>query len=126
MRGGATLISLAVTVVLAGCSRRSLTPYDFQFVTTNTTFADLSSRVGRHHRMYQVITNDNVVPFFEWDLTSADPAGRYVMLLSFEGPHPDNWAVAPSNTVRSIKLVRRPAFINFSTNGGNHDGDHRP
>jgi hypothetical protein len=95
-------------------------------VTTNTTFADLTARVGPQYRMYQVITNDSLVPFFEWDLTSADQGGRYVMLLTFEGPHPENCAVAPSNTVRSIELVRRPAFINFSTNGGNHDAGHGP
>jgi hypothetical protein len=120
MRNGATLVVAAVALAVTGCSRRALTPYDFGFVTTNTTFLELTHKVGSPHRVYVVVTNKTAVACFEWDLRSVDPGSRYAMLLTSQGPPSEGSLLKFSNRVQTVELVRRPTFIDFSTNRGNH------
>src|SRR5262245_1973706 len=104
--GPTTMLVVSAALALMGCSRRPLTPHDFGFVTTNTTFLELTHRVGNPHRIYVVVTNKTAVPCFEWDVTSGDPANRCAMVLTSQGLFSAGPLLRPTNRVQTIQLVR--------------------
>ena len=99
-----TCLALAVM----GCRRhRSLTPLDFMFVTTNTTFGQVIQKLGGPDRGY---SRSNVT-VCEWDLTSNDFGNKYVMILKGAGGLDEF-----TNRVQTVELVSRRDFIDFSSN----------
>ncbi len=95
-------IACGLAITLAGCQPKVLTPADFAFVTTNTTFVDLlrSVRVAPDRQFLESNT-------IRWEY-ALGTSGHFFCFKDTMPPF------ALTNKVQVVGILPRPTFIDFS------------